>query len=253
MSFRNFAESVYTRLLRWQLTYIPMHVAIIPDGNRRFANANGKDTGYGHRLGADTTERVLDWMSELGIRHITFYAFSTENFKRPEDAKAELLRLFIEKFGDIVEDRRVYENQINITVIGDRSLLDPELLEKVEAAEEATRNHSRYYVHFALAYGGRNEIVTTAQRIVSDVRSGKLIPEEITPDAVTRRMYPEIPMPPVDLIIRTANDRRTSNFLPWLANGNEAAVCFCTPTWPEFRYVDMLRALRTYDQRMQGA
>ncbi len=244
---------MYTRLLRWQLTYIPMHVAIIQDGNRRFAKAHGKDTGYGHRLGADTTERVLDWMSELGIRHITFYAFSTENFKRPEDEKAELLRLFIEKFGDIVEDRRVYENQINITVIGDRSLLDPALLEKVEAAEEATRNHSRYYVHFALAYGGRNEIVTTAQRIVSDVRSGKLMPEEITPDAVTRRMYPEMPMPPVDLIIRTANDRRTSNFLPWLANGNEAAVCFCTPTWPEFRYVDMLRALRRYDQRMQGA
>ncbi len=244
---------MYARLLRWQLKYIPMHVAIIQDGNRRFAKAHGKDTGYGHRLGADTTERVLDWMSELGIRHITFYAFSTENFKRPEDEKTELLRLFIEKFGGIVEDRRVYENQINITVIGDRSLLDPALLEKVEAAEEATRNHSRYYVHFALAYGGRNEIVTTARRIVSDVRAGKLMPEEITPDAVTRRMYPEMLMPPVDLIIRTANDRRTSNFLPWLANGNEAAVCFCTPTWPEFRYVDMLRALRTYDQRMQGA
>lgn len=253
MSLRSFAESVYARRLRRSLRYIPLHVAIIQDGNRRYAKAHGKDTAFGHRLGADTTERVLDWMSELGIRHITFYAFSTENFKRPEDEKAELLRLFIEKFGSLVEDPRVYDNEINISVIGDRSLLDPVLLEKVEAAEEATRNHSRYFVHFALAYGGRNEIVTTARKIVAGVNAGRLSPEEITPELVTDLMYPSIPMPPVDLIIRTANDRRTSNFLPWLANGNESAVCFCTPTWPEFRYVDMLRALRTYDERMQGA
>jgi tritrans,polycis-undecaprenyl-diphosphate synthase [geranylgeranyl-diphosphate specific] len=228
-----------------------MHVAIIQDGNRRYAKARGLEVGTGHRLGADTTERVLEWMNILGIRHVTFYAFSTENFNRSREEKTELMQLFIRKLEEVITDERVIKNKINLTVIGDRSLLDADVLARVNAAEEATRYYSNYYVHVALAYGGRNEIVTTAKKILEDVRAGRFSADEITPDLITKEMYPEVPMPPVDLIIRTGNDRRTSNFLPWLASGNEAAVCFCAPTWPEFRYVDMLRALRTYDQRMR--
>lgn len=231
--------------------YIPNHVAIIQDGNRRYAKAHGKDTGYGHRLGADTTERVLDWMGELGIRHVTFFAFSTENFRRPEEEKEELHQLFMEKFSALLTDERVSQYGINVSVIGDRSLLDAELLQIIEKAEAATKNNSCYFVHIALAYGGRNEIVATVRKIVAAVRDGSISADAITPRLVTENMYQGISMPPVDLIIRTANDRRTSNFLPWMANGNEAAVCFCTPTWPEFRYVDMLRALRVYDCRMR--
>ncbi len=107
MSIRSVAENVYAKRLRRSLTHIPNHVAIIQDGNRRYARARGKDTGYGHRLGADTTERVLDWMGELGIRHVTFFAFSTENFRRPEEEKEELHQLFMQKFSALLTDARV--------------------------------------------------------------------------------------------------------------------------------------------------
>lgn len=251
MSIRSVAEAVYVKRFRKSLTHIPNHVAIIQDGNRRYARARGKNTGYGHRLGADTTERVLDWMGELGIRHVTFFAFSTENFRRPEEEKEELHQLFMEKFSALLTDERVSRHEINVSVIGDRSLLDEELKKTIQDVEAATKNYSRYFIHIALAYGGRNEIVTTTKKIVAAVQSGTISADQITPELVTENMYQGVAMPPVDLIIRTANDRRTSNFLPWMANGNEAVVCFCTPTWPEFRYVDMLRALRIYDERMR--
>ena len=130
MSIRSVAENLYAKRLRRSLTHIPNHVAIIQDGNRRYARARGKDTGYGHRLGADTTERVLDWIGELDIRHVTFFAFSTENFQRTEEEKEELHQLFVEKFSALLTDDRVARYEINISVIGDRSLLDEELKKK---------------------------------------------------------------------------------------------------------------------------
>ncbi len=251
MSLLSFAENLYVHRLIRQLTHVPTHVAIIQDGNRRFAKARGKDPAFGHRAGAEITMKVFDWMEELGVIHTTFYAFSTENFKRSPEEVNELLELFIEKFSEMIKDQRIYDKKVNITVIGDRSLINDRLLEKIRDVEEATKDHHHYYLHFAIAYGGRNEILETTKSIVANVLAGELSPDSITPDFVTERMYPEVEMPPVDLIIRTANDKRTSNFLPWLANGNEASVCFCVPPWPEFRYVDMVRALRTYDQRMK--
>lgn len=248
---REIAEDIYADSVFSRLQHIPNHVAIIQDGNRRYAKQHGLSVDIGHRLGAETTLRVLEWAKKLNIRHVTFYAFSTENFKRSEEEKKTLLDLFIDKFTDMLTDPRIFDNKINVTVIGDRSLITPRLLEKIEAVEEATKNHHDYFVHFALAYGGRNEIVDTAKRIVSAVEEGNISVDDINPTCVTTHMYPSVTMPPVDLILRTANDKRTSNFLPWLANGNEAAVCFCVPTWPEFRYVDMVRALRTYDERMR--
>ena len=251
MSLRSFAENLYVHRLIRQLTCVPTHVAIIQDGNRRYAKARGKDSAFGHRAGAETTLKVCDWMEELGVKHATFYAFSTENFKRSPEEVNELLELFIEKFSEMIVDQRLYDKQVNITVIGDRSLIKDRLLEKIRDVEEATKDHHRYYLHFAIAYGGRNEILETTKSIIAKVRAGELSPDAITPDCVTERMYSEVEMPPVDLIIRTANDKRTSNFLPWLANGNEAAVFFCVPPWPEFRYVDMVVLSGRYDQRMK--
>ena len=214
MSVRSVAEAVYARRIQRGLTHIPNHVAIIQDGNRRYAKSRGKGTGYGHRLGADTSERVLDWMGELGIRHVTFFAFSTENFQRPEEEKAELHQLFLEKFTGLLTDRRVYENEINVTMIGDRALLEADLLKVIEETEAATKNHSRYFVHVALAYGGRNEIVTTARKIAAAVFAGKISADEITPDLVTEKMSQGVSIPPVDLTARPPNNRRTSKLLP---------------------------------------
>jgi tritrans,polycis-undecaprenyl-diphosphate synthase [geranylgeranyl-diphosphate specific] len=231
--------------------HVPRHVAVIQDGNRRFARDQGVETAIGHRLGADTTEQVLDWACDLGVRHITLYTFSTENFRRDPEELTSLFALFQEKFRAILSDERVHRNHIRVRMIGDRSLLPDDLLATIDAAEEATRKYDDYFINVALAYGGRNEIVHAARSILDEVRRGALAPAAITPDIVESHLHRGAPIPPVDLIIRTGNDSRTSNFLPWLANGHESAVYFCAPYWPAFRKIDLLRAMRVYDQRMR--
>jgi tritrans,polycis-undecaprenyl-diphosphate synthase [geranylgeranyl-diphosphate specific] len=249
---RSGLEGLYERLLVWQIRHVPLHIAIIQDGNRRFARSLGLGTGEGHRIGADTTDRVLDWAHEMGVKYITLYSFSTENFRRDSVEVESLFSLFKERFERILSDDRIHRNRIRIRVFGDRTLLPPDLLEKVEAAEAATRAYGNYFVNIALAYGGRNEIVHAARSILRGVRDGAITPEEIDASLVERHLYDGKYLPPVDLIIRTGNERRTSNFLPWLANGKESAVYFCAPNWPDFRKIDFFRALRLYDQRMRG-
>ncbi|QSZ67757.1 di-trans,poly-cis-decaprenylcistransferase [Methanofollis aquaemaris] len=251
MSLRGQVEPLYERYLRWQCKHIPAHIAIIQDGNRRYARLNNVGTIDGHRAGAETTQRVLEWAQDLGIRTITLYSFSTENFNRDSVEVNYLFDLFKKKFAEICEDDRVHRNQIRVQMIGDRSMLPPDLLRIVEAAEDATRQYSRYFLNIALAYGGRNEIVHAARGVVAGVRDGTVDADVITPKTVESFLYDGIHLPPVDLIVRTGNERRTSNFLPWMANGNECAVYFCAPYWPVFRRIDLLRAIRVYDQRMR--
>jgi tritrans,polycis-undecaprenyl-diphosphate synthase [geranylgeranyl-diphosphate specific] len=249
---RSGLEGLYERVLGWQIRHVPLHIAIIQDGNRRFAKAQGLEVGEGHRLGADTTERVLDWAADMGVKYITLYSFSTENFRRDSAEVESLFALFKERFEKILSDERIHRRRIRVRVFGDRALLPPDLLERVEAAEAATRTYSTYFLNIALAYGGRNEIVHAARSILREVREGAITPEQIDPTLVEHHLYDGKHLPPVDLIIRTGNERRTSNFLPWLANGKESAVYFCAPNWPVFRKLDLLRALRLYDQRMRG-
>jgi len=122
----------------------------------------------------------------------------------------------------------------------------------IEKAEASTRKYTRYHLNVALAYGGRNEIVQAAARILEEVRSGKIAPGDITPEIVEEHLHAGKQIPPVDLIIRTGNESRTSNFLPWLASGHESAVYFCAPYWPLFRKIDLLRAIRVYSQRVES-
>ena len=137
-------------------------------------------------------------------------------------------------------------------MVGDRSLLPGDLRSAIEAAEEATKNYDGFTLNVALAYGGRNEIVLAAREIVAAVREGKIAPSAIDVQMVESHLHEGKGIPPVDLIIRTGNEYRTSNFLPWLANGHESAVYFCAPYWPLFRKIDLLRAIRIYDQRMRA-
>lgn len=195
---------------------------------------------------------MLEWAKDVGIRTITLYSFSTENFNREDQEVRDLFELFKEVFFGVLTDERYHKNQIRVQMIGDRSMLPPDLLEAIDAAEEATRHYSHFFLNVALAYGGRNEIVHAARRVVARVRDGLISPDEITPRMVEHYLYEGMHLPPVDLIIRTGNERRTSNFLPWMANGNECAVYFCTPYWPMFRKIDLLRAIRLYDQRIRA-
>lgn len=246
---RSLIEPIYERYLQLQCTSIPRHIAIIQDGNRRYARELGADTSVGHRAGADTTERLLGWACDLGVEHITLYAFSTENFRREPAELEELFALFREKFMAVVSDERVHRYGIRVRMVGDRTLLPPDLLGAIEEAEERTSGFTRFHLNIALAYGGRNEIVNAARRLLSDVASGRVAASEISPALVEERLAEGDDLPPVDLIIRTGNEYRTSNFLPWQANGNECAVYFCAPYWPQFRKIDLLRAVRVYRQR----
>jgi tritrans,polycis-undecaprenyl-diphosphate synthase [geranylgeranyl-diphosphate specific] len=249
MILRPVIDPLYERYLRMQCRRVPNHIAIIQDGNRRYAKMLGIDTPRGHRAGADKTEEMLDWAHELGIRHITLYTFSTENFSRNKDEVEDLFALFKEKFLDILHDERVQKYKIRVQMVGDRSMLPDDLREAVDKAESATRDHKGFNLNIALAYGGRNEIVLAARDILAAVARGGLNPESIDVQMVEQHLHEGKGIPPVDLIIRTGNEYRTSNFLPWLANGHESAVYFCAPCWPLFRKIDLLRAIRIYDQR----
>jgi len=247
---RALIERVYGYIIAKQCTHIPAHIAIIQDGNRRFAEKKGISISLGHVAGADRSEEVLDWARDLGIRHITLYTFSTENFNRQEGEIQELFDLFKERLIKIARDERVHRYGMKVQIIGERELLPPDLLEAIEYAETATAHYENFHLHMAIAYGGRNEILQTTTKILEDVKEKRITTDDIIPDLLEENLYgKKNTMPPVDLILRTGNEYRTSNFLPWLANGHDSAVYFCAPYWPMFRKLDMLRAIRVYSQR----
>ena len=252
MILRSLIEPLYEKYLKMQYQHVPNHIAIIQDGNRRYAKMLGIDTPKGHRAGADKTEEMLDWAYELGINHITLYTFSTENFSRQKDEVAHLFALFKEKFLSVVHDERVEKYKIRVQMVGDRSMLPDDLRDAVNKAEKATQGNTGFHLNIALAYGGRNEIVLAAREILAAVAKNEVSPDMIDVHMVEQHLHDKKGIPPVDLIIRTGNEYRTSNFLPWLANGHESAVYFCAPYWPLFRKIDLLRAIRIYDQRVSA-
>ncbi len=248
---RSVADRLYERLLRRELSGTPNHVAVIQDGNRRYARKQGDDATDGHREGAETTEQVLDWCAELGIDELTLYAFSTENFNRPADEQAALFDLLEQKLREFADADRVHREGVRIRAIGEIDRLPERVQDAVEYAHQRTRSYDQFHLNVALAYGGRAELLGAARDIATEVAEDDLQPDEVDVEAIERRLY-EGPTRDVDLIIRTGGDERTSNFLPWHANGNEAAVYFCAPYWPQFRKIDLLRAIRTYESREES-
>jgi tritrans,polycis-undecaprenyl-diphosphate synthase [geranylgeranyl-diphosphate specific] len=229
---------------------VPSHVAIIMDGNRRFAKKHGLAQYYGHFRGADTTEKVLDWSFDLGIKQLTVYAFSTENFVRSELEKKRLFELIGIKFDKICTDERTHRRRMRVRVLGTIENLPLSLQSSAKHAEEITKNYDCVYLNVALAYGGRQELVDAARKMAWKIRNGELCVRDINEETISNNLYPASgSVPYVDLIIRTGGDERISNFLPWQANGNECAAYFCAPFWPEFRRIDFLRAIRTYQTR----
>ncbi|RBI61697.1 di-trans,poly-cis-decaprenylcistransferase [halophilic archaeon] len=248
---RNRFETAYERHLQRSISGAPTHVAVIQDGNRRYASQQGEDAPDGHRAGAQTTERVLDWCEELGIEELTLYTFSTENFERPEHERQALFDLLEEKLREFADADRVHDGEVCIRTIGEVDQLPRRVRDAVEYAERRTHDYDRFVLNIALAYGGRNELLGAARDVSRAVADGDLDPGEISVETIEQRLY-DCPVRDVDLIIRTGGDERTSNFLPWHANGNEAAAFFCTPYWPEFSKIDFLRAVRTYESREES-
>jgi tritrans,polycis-undecaprenyl-diphosphate synthase [geranylgeranyl-diphosphate specific] len=245
---RGLADRLYERLLEWERSTTPSHVAVIQDGNRRYADEHGGDATDGHREGAETTEQLLRWCDDLGVEEVTLYAFSTENFERPEREREALFDLISRKLREFADADRIHEAEVRIRAIGDTDRLPERVREAVDYAENRTAAYDRLHLNVALAYGGRAELLAATREIAEDVGAGDLDPADID-DATVEAALDDGPRRDVDLIVRTGGDERTSNFLPWQANGNEAAVYFCTPYWPEFRKIDFLRAIRTYENR----
>ncbi|MCK4937643.1 MAG: di-trans,poly-cis-decaprenylcistransferase [Methanosarcinales archaeon] len=230
---------------------VPEHIAIIMDGNRRYARKFKVSTWRGHIKGANTTERVLDWCYELGVKQLTVYAFSTENLNRSDDEKQKLFELIGIKLEKLMDDERTHKRGMRVRIMGNIHLLPEALKQTAMRAENITRNYSNMYLNIAMAYGGRQEIVDTAQIIASKISSGEMAVSDINEDVISSHLYPSpgLAVPDVDLVIRTGGDERMSNFLPWQANGSECAAYFCAPYWPEFRKIDFLRSIRTYQTR----
>jgi len=233
----------YERLLRREIGDGPDHVAIIQDGNRRYARKQGEEAPEGHREGADTSEQVLNWCEELGIEELTLYAFSTENFERPPEEREPLFDIIEDKLYELADSDRVHDNGVEIRAIGEIDRLPARVREAIADAENQTAGYEGFRLNVALAYGGRNELLRAARDVATAVDDGELSVEDVDPEAIEDRLYRQ----PVRDV-----DQRTSNFLPWHANGNEAAVYFCAPYWPEFSKVDFLRGIRTYESREQS-
>ena len=226
----------------------PEHIAIILDGNRRWASGLSLNPWAGHHYGAETTEDLLDWCMDLGVKSVTLYTFSTENFLRSSQEVDEIMRITEEKLGELLKAERIHKNKVRVKVIGRPDLLPESLQKMIEQIEEATKDYDEHFLNLALAYGGRAEIVDAAKRIAQKVRSGRLASDEIDEDVFESHLYTaHMPQQDPDLIIRTSGEERLSGFLLWQSAYSE--LCFLDVYWPAFRRIDLLRAIRTYQMR----
>jgi undecaprenyl diphosphate synthase len=222
----------------------PPHVAIIMDGNGRWAAARGLPRGEGHRRGVEALRRTVRAAGEIGIRVLTIFSFSSENWSRPASEISELmglLRRFIRN--DLAE---LHGNNVRVRVIGEREGLDPEILSLLDDAEGLTRDNTGLILVVAFNYGARQEIARAAQRLALAVKQGEITPEELTADLIGRHLdLPDIPDP--DLIIRTSGEQRLSNFLLWQAAYSE--LVFLPIYWPDFDRAALENALAEYRRR----
>ncbi|MFO7677983.1 MAG: polyprenyl diphosphate synthase [Thermoplasmatota archaeon] len=225
---------------------IPNHVAIIMDGNRRFAENFQLIPEAGHIIGGDKIEDVLDWCFELNIKCLTVYAFSTENFNRDEKEVSTLMNLCRDELDKAVKDPRVHKNKVRIRVLGHIDSLPEETKRSAENAMACTQQYDDYFFNIALAYGGREEIIRAIQQIADDVKEGRLSVENISQKTVSSRLYTN-GLPDPDLILRTSGEERISNFLLWQLAYSE--LYFSDVFWPAFEKRDFLKAIRSYQER----
>jgi undecaprenyl diphosphate synthase len=223
---------------------VPRHVAIIMDGNGRWAEAKGRGRNEGHRAGLESVRAVVRAAHELGVGYLTLYAFSLENWSRPKLEVGELMHL-LEYYLD-EEIAEVMRNGIRVRPIGRLDRLPQRIREKVEEAVARTADNREMTLTFALSYGGRAEIVDAAKRLLRDAESGKLDPECLDEKTFAAYLYePELPDP--DLLIRTGNEARVSNFLLWQIAYTE--LYLSDVMWPDFRKSHLVEAILDYQSR----
>lgn len=225
---------------------IPRHIAIIMDGNRRWAKEHGLPIKKGHKAGADAIEKIVRYANELGIEHITAYAFSTENWKRSEEevsALMALLKAYLDEFS-----KKADKENFKIRVLGDISVLSKSLQTSINKAVETTKNNTGVSFNIAFNYGGRDEIVKATKKIATKVKSGEINLEDIDEELVSKNLYTyDIPDP--DLMIRTSGELRISGFLIWQLAYTE--FLFVDKYWPDFNEKDLDEAIAVYQKRVR--
>jgi tritrans,polycis-undecaprenyl-diphosphate synthase [geranylgeranyl-diphosphate specific] len=244
------AYRIYEKWLRHQVKHEakPEHIAIILDGNRRWALSRSLNPHIGHHYGADKTEELLRWCLELGVKTVTLYVFSTENFKRSKDEVQELMGLFREKLQRVLENDDIHKHKVRVKAIGRLNLLPDDIQDLIKKVEEATRDYGEHFLNFAMAYGGRAEIIDAAKKIAYDVEKERISPDDIDEEIFEKHLYTaHLPKQDPDLIIRTSGEERLSGFLLYQSAYSE--LCFLDVYWPEFRRIDVLRAIRTFQRR----
>jgi tritrans,polycis-undecaprenyl-diphosphate synthase [geranylgeranyl-diphosphate specific] len=222
----------------------PKHIAIILDGNRRYARRHNLELMKGHELGFEKIKKLFRWCKELEIKELTLYCFSMQNFSRSKEEVSYLMELLHRASTEILKNKDVHKNKIKIRFIGRMYLLPKKLQEAMKKAEEATRNYSDYAANFAIAYGGREEITDAVKNIAEKISSRELTPKEINEDLITKNLY--LSSSP-DIVIRTGGEMRTSNFLMWQSNYSE--WFFINKMWPEFEKKDMADIIEEYKNR----
>ena len=223
---------------------MPKHIAIIMDGNRRWAKAKGMPASYGHKEGAKALENVVRYCNKIGLEYITVYAFSTENWKRAEDEVNSLMML-LQSYLDVYSKRADTEN-IKVKILGDITALSEGMQKSINKCMERTKNNTGITFNIALNYGGRNEIVKAVKNISKEVKDGKLEIENITEEVISNNLYTK-GEPEPDLLIRTSGEKRLSNFLPWQLVYTE--FLFIDKNWPDFNEEDIDNAIIEYQKR----
>lgn len=242
--------NLYEKRLESQIfkNSLPNHIAIILDGNRRWAKYNFMGIRKGHFKGADKAEELLNWIHDLGIRITTLYVLSTENLDRKDDEVDNIYHLLQIKLERLLNDIRIHRRRMKIKAIGNVKLLPPDLQEVLRKLEANTADYDSMFLNIALAYGGQEELVDAVKKVASMAKMGELSVEDIDEKIIESCLYTShLPQPEPDLILRTSGEKRLSGFLIWQSAYSE--LVFMDVFWPEFRKIDLMRAIRTYQRR----
>lgn len=226
----------------------PVHIALILDGNRRWAKSKLIPEWMGHFAGADIVDDLLDWCVELDIKIITLYALSAENLSRPQPELERLFEIISKKLSELLDEPKIDRYKVHVKGIGNLSLLPNEIQEKIQQVESKTKDYDGLFFNLALAYGGRSEILEAVKNIASDVNEGSVELQDITNDTLEEYLSTShLSSPEPDLVIRTSGEERLSGFLLWQSAYSE--LVFLDVYWPDFRKIDLMRAIRTYQNR----
>jgi len=220
------------------------HVAIILDGNRRFAKRLMLEPWKGHEYGRDKVEKLVDWCVELGVKELTLYAFSIQNFNRPKKEFDYIMNLIRDAFNSFLTSPKIKKYGIRVNVFGRYNLFPKKVVESLNQVMEQTKNNKEFIINFAMAYGGREEITDAVRKVAEKVEQGKLSSKNISEAIVRASLYTDSEP---ELIIRTGGEMRTSNFMMWQSSYSE--WFFLKKMWPEFTKVDFIKVLKEFSAR----